>query len=142
MTGIKRIGPGLKMDKKLVETIRLKRTLPRIIANNSLNHFLEGFRSNGGQTDAGRWSRRKPGTRRDSGRNILVDTGALRRDVRIRMTTFKRIVLGTARTPYARRHNEGLKGMPKREFLGKSSKLDAKNKELIQKQLNRIYKWA
>lgn len=134
---VRRVGKGLQMDKKLTDWLRLKRNLPRIIANNSLNHYLKGFRNGGGQTDAGAWAARKRGAPRNAGRGILVDTGALRRDVKVRTTTFKRIIIGTSRIAYARRHNEGL-NMPKREFLGDSKKLDKQNKKLILKSIDKV----
>ncbi|WP_372747097.1 phage morphogenesis protein [Lutibacter sp.] len=42
--------------------------------------------------------------------------------------------------PYAQRHNEGLNGMPKRQFMGASKALDKKIKRKIDKQLNQIFK--
>jgi len=135
---IKRRGKGFQFPRKVKQAERLKTQLPRIIANDSLNWFLAGFRKGGGQTDEGRWKPRKRTTKRNTGRGILVDTGALRRDVRVRKLTFKSIVLGTVRIPYARRHNDGLKGMPKREFLGDSKKLDRKNKKTILKSIDKI----
>lgn len=136
--GIKKIGKGFNFPQKKRESKRLKATLPRIVANDALNHFLLGFRKGGGQTDAGKWAPRKRTARRNIGRALLVDTGALRRDVKVRLLTFKKIVIGTTRIIYARRHNEGLKGMPKREFLGDSKKLDKKLKKLILKELDKI----
>lgn len=136
---IKLLGKGLQMGKKVQAWVRLKRVLPRLVANNSLNHYLQGFRQGGGQTDEGKWQARKRGAPRDTSRNILVDTGALRRDIRIRRTTFRSIIIGTARIAYARRHNEGL-DMPKREFLGESKELDKKNTKLVTKRINKIMK--
>ena len=135
---VKKKGKGFNFPQKKREIDRLKTQLPRIVANEALNHFLLGFRRGGGQTDAGRWAPRKRTARRNAGRALLVDTGALRRDVQVRLTTLKKIVIGTTRIIYARRHNEGLKGMPKREFLGDSKKLDKKVNKLILKELNNI----
>lgn len=137
---VKRIGGGFNFPEKKREIDRLKQILPKIIANEALNYFLEGFRNGGGQTDAGRWPSRRPSARRNSGRALLVDTGALRRDIKIRSTRMGKILIGTERIIYARRHNEGLKGMPKREFLGDSKKLDTKLKKTILKEINKILK--
>lgn len=134
---VRKIGKGFNFSQKRREINRLKETLPRIVANEALNHFLEGFRKGGGQTDAGRWPARKRTARRNAGRALLVDTGALRRDVQVRLTSFRKILISTLRIIYARRHNEGL-NMPKREFLGHSKKLDKKIKKLILKELNKI----
>ena len=131
-------GKGFNFLKKRREITQLKAQLPRIVANEALNHFLLGFRTGGGQTDAGKWPARKRTARRNAGRALLVDTGALRRDVQVRLITSRKIVIGTSRLVYAQRHNEGLKGMPKREFLGDSKKLDAKVNKLILRELNKI----
>ena len=39
---------------------------------------------------------------------------------------------------YASRHNEGLDGMPKRQFMGKSAFLDGKIKDKLTKELDKI----
>jgi phage gpG-like protein len=151
-SGIKKIGKGFDFAKKKIELIRNKRQIARIVANEALNHFLVGFRKGGGQTDAGMWRKRKlrvrdftskspkvrARARKQVGRAILVDTGALRRDIGVRSISSRKVSIGTTRIPYARRHNEGLKGMPKREFLGDSKKLDKKVNKLILKELNKI----
>lgn len=46
----------------------------------------------------------------------------------------------TSYKPYAKRHNEGLKGMPKRQFIGKSPKLDKNIAKMLKKQLDKIFK--
>lgn len=140
---IKKLGKGFNFPKKENEFRKLQLILPRIIANNSLNHFLKGFRNGGGQTDAGRWKNRKRADKRT--RSILVNTGALRRDIRVRRTTLKSIIIGTQSIVYARRHNEGLtdsrgRGMPKREFLGDSKVLDKVNINIILKSIDKIMK--
>lgn len=156
---IKKIGKGFNFPAKVKQWRKMNRNLPRVIANDSLNHFLQGFRNGGGQTDAGRWRKRKlrirdftskskkvkARVRKQAGRAVLVDTGALRRDVRVRRTTIKSIVIGTQSIAYARRHNEGLtdklgRKMPKREFLGDSRKLDKKNVKTILRKINKIMK--
>ncbi len=140
---IKKLGKGFNFPSKVKEWDKTKRQLPRIIANDSLNHFLKGFRNGGGQTDAGRWSDRRKTAKRNVGRSTLIDTGALRRDVQIRRKTFKSIVLGTQSIIYARRHNEGItdklgRKMPKREFLGDSKKLDKLNLKTILREIDKI----
>lgn len=42
--------------------------------------------------------------------------------------------------PYAERHNEGLKGMPKRQFIGKSKTLEQNIERMLAKQLDKIFK--
>ncbi len=41
---------------------------------------------------------------------------------------------------YAQVHNEGLDGMPKRQFIGKSANLDKKIKKKFDQQLDKIFK--
>jgi phage gpG-like protein len=142
------------LDKKQLRKLEnSKRKLPKIIANQSLNHYLEGFRKGGGQTDASinGWKKRKlklrdfaskgrktrQRARRQKGRAILVDTGQLRNDLQVISRSRREIVLGTKRIPYAARHNEGL-NMPKREFIGDSRELNEKNMKRITKELDKI----
>ena len=142
---IKRKGKGFEFDKVTKNYKKFQRDAPPIVANNTLNWFLKGFREGGGRTDAGKWQRRKRTAKRDSGRSILVDTGALRRDVKRIKATFKEIIIGTTRIPYARRHNEGLtdklgRRMPKREFIGDSKKLTDDNLKLINKMIAKFFR--
>lgn len=113
---------------------RAKRELPRILINQAKNHFLKGFRKGGYQTDAsgGGWRPRKDS--RTTGA-ILVDVGDLRADIQVRKVSFSRSVLGTRNIPYAARHNEGLAGMPKREFIGESLRLEREQIKTIERAL-------
>lgn len=142
MAGIKRIGPGFEFDKTLANYKRFQETAPKIIAEQSKNHFLEGFRKGGGQTDASKsgWEPRKKTAKRNEGRGILIDTGALRRSIRVIKASFKEIIISTERVKYAERHNEGLKGMPQREFMGDSKDLNRKNKNSLVNLLKRVFK--
>lgn len=51
----------------------------------------------------------------------------------------KKVVLYTYKE-YAQRHNEGLDGMPKRQFMGKSNYLDTQIYKKIEKKLNELLK--
>jgi hypothetical protein len=140
---IKRVSGKFEFSRNRKDFEQFKRTAPKIIANNSLNHFLQGFRQGGGKTDAGRWQPRKPSTRRNEGRSLLVDTGALRRDVQVLKAFWNQIVLGTRNIPYAIRHNEGTadrlgRKMPKREYIGESKELNKNNVNLLEKMLNKV----
>lgn len=139
---IKRIGNGFEFDKSLSAYKSFKQKAPKVIANNSLNHFLEGFRKGGGQTDdsKGGWTARGSSAPRNQGRAILVDTGALRRSIHALKISFKEIIIGTTGIPYADRHNEGLVGMPKREFIGDSKELNEKNKKILVNLLSKVFK--
>ena len=145
---IKRIGRGFELNKSKQKFSFFKQTAPKIIANNSLNWFLEGFRKAGGQTDASRggWEMRNP-RKNETGRQrsnlIGKGTGALRRDLKVLKSVFGNIVLGTSNIPYAIRHNEGTtdrfgRKMPKREFIGHSKELNKQNIKLLDKLLRKV----
>lgn len=119
---------------------RLMKTLPVILGNDAQNHFLEGFRKGGGQTDASASGWTPPKSPRKRGHATLIETGALRRDIRRRETSVGRTVVGTRNIAYAARHNEGLAGMPKREFIGKSRKLESNHIQRINQELRRLIK--
>lgn len=55
------------------------------------------------------WKPRKRGAKRNVGRAILIDTGRLRRSIRILKSTKNSITVGTD-VPYAAAHNEGFEG--------------------------------
>ena len=140
---IKRIGKGFEFQDNLRKFGAFKQSAPKVIANNSLNWFLKGFRTGGGQTDASKsgWVDRNP-RKGESGRQpsrlVGKGTGHLRRDFQVIKAVFGQIVLGTKRIPYAIRHNEGLNGMPKREFAGESKELNKQNEGLLTKMLNKV----
>ena len=139
---IKKIG-NFNLKRKLANFNRQKSILPKRLANQSVNHFKEGFDNGGGKTDASKsgWKRRKAGTKRNVGRAILVDSGALKRDIKTLNATWRYIRVGTSsRTiKYASRHNKGLAGMPKREFIGKSKELTSKNWKMIRTTIKMVF---
>ena len=143
--GIRRVKGKFHFKSNMAEMIRFKKKAPSVIANQSLNWFLQGFRKGGHQTDASRggWARRKKSSKRNKGRAILVDSGDLRRDVQKLKVSFNEIILGTRRIVYARRHNEGItdrlgREMPKREFMGDSKGLTKKNNDTIVKMMDKV----
>jgi len=147
MAGIRRIGGGFELDNVATRFEVFKRTAPRVIAEQSKNHFLEGFRKGGGQTNDSKsgWAARKNNAQRNSGRAILIDTGSLRRSITVLKATWQSIIIGTTRIPYADRHNEGItdklgRAMPKREYIGDSDELDKKNKDLITRLIMRVFR--
>ena len=136
---IKKIGSfGIDKLKTVLNTFNNK--VPKIIANEVKNHFLEGFRQGGKQTNESRggWTARSTRARRNQGRALLVDTGALRGDILTRQVSPRRIVVGTRNVPYSVYINEGTDKMPKREFIGESTALELKIKRIIEKGLENI----
>lgn len=129
---------------KAVRAYKLaKSSLPVVIANNSKNHFSQGFRQSGGQTDASRggWQRRKKDPK-GAQRGILIGRkgGRMWKALQVISSTFSKIEVGILGIAYAERHNEGLDGMPQREILGPSAQLDSSNRKIILKELNDIFK--
>jgi phage gpG-like protein len=55
------------------------------------------------------WKQRKPGAKRNQGRAILMNTGRLRRSIRIVRVTSDSVTIGSD-VPYAQVHNDGFKG--------------------------------
>lgn len=73
--------------------------------------------------------------RKESGRAILVKSGALRRSLKYYRSGLSSVII-TSNLPYANAHNEGIRGrLPKRQFVGDSAKL---NKLIIRKLDKRI----
>jgi phage gpG-like protein len=77
----------------------------------------------------------------DTTRAILVKTGDLRRSI-IRNPANRAALSIKISTDlvYAARHNNGLKKMPKRQFMGDSYNLNEKVKQVIVKRLDNIFK--
>ena len=125
--------------KKVLRRITHDRTFPRRLGTIAVNHFKMSFR-NSGFTDRGlvKWKRRKNNA--DSGRATLVKTGDLRRSIKIKSSSFRKTVIATTGIPYAARHNEGLKGMPQRQFMGDSDKLEEKLKKSIILHIKKAFK--
>lgn len=126
-----------------------KQTLPKILANEAKNFFLEGFRK-GGFTDNGfkKWAPRfkrlsrtlVSRTEREPSNLIGAGSGKLRRSIAVRIATFLRIVIGTSGIPYAARHNLGLKNMPQRQFIGDSKRLERELERRIFKEMDKVFR--
>jgi len=88
--------------------------LPIMAGNEALNFFLDNFKRQGFLGSSLQpWPKRKNPTKwgmtpKRNGRALLVDTGMLRRSIRIVSITNTTVIIGTD-VPYARVHNEGLR---------------------------------
>lgn len=131
---------------------RLKVELPVILANQAQNYFVDSWSKQGWEGKTWKTPQRKiPGTNaykypKDKGlgrrtRATLVQTGRMRRAVgmSIRAKSFEQIRL-VVDLPYAKRHNEGLDGMPKRQFMAQSARLEKLQKEKIVSYIDQIWK--
>ena len=142
----KRVIKGDDLPEIIENFEKLKTELPEILANHAKNHFLKGFRNQGGATDhsLGGWkslskSYQEYKYRNNKKRNILTLTGDLKNDIKRRKATFARTILGTENIPYAVKHNEGKGGMPKREFIGDSKKLYKSLEKEIKTELDLVF---
>lgn len=84
---------------------------PGMLGNDAVNFFLDSFKR---QAWLGNnlqpWAKRRNNKGRNSGRAILVDTGRLRRSIRIIGVSAGAVTIGTD-VPYAKAHNEGFRGV-------------------------------
>jgi phage gpG-like protein len=111
------------------------------IGNSAKSFFVENFRKQGfDDKNVERWQPRKKADKR-AGRAILVKTGDLRRSI-IRNPANRAALSIKISTDlvYAARHNNGLKGMPKRQFIGDSYNLNERIKKIIVKRLDNTFK--
>ena len=111
------------------------------IGNSAKSFFVENFRKQGfDDKSVERWQPRKKADKR-AGRAILVKTGDLRRSI-IRNPANRAALSVKISTDlvYAARHNDGLKGMPKRQFIGDSYNLNERIKKIIVKRLDNTFK--
>jgi phage gpG-like protein len=111
------------------------------IGNAAKSFFVENFRKQGfDDKNVEKWKPRKKADKR-AGRAILVKTGDLRRSI-IRNPANRAALSVKISTDlvYAARHNNGLKGMPKRQFMGDSYNLNERIKKIIVKRLDNTFK--
>ena len=111
------------------------------IGNSAKSFFVENFRKQGfDDKNVEKWQPRKKADKR-AGRAILVKTGDLRRSI-IRNPANRAALSIKISTDlvYAARHNNGLKGMPKRQFMGDSYNLNERIKKIIVKRLDNTFK--
>jgi phage gpG-like protein len=111
------------------------------VGNTAKVFFVESFRKQGfDDKTVQKWQPRKVADKRE-GRAILVKTGDLRRSI-IRNPANRAALTIKISTDlvYAARHNNGLKKMPKRQFMGDSYNLNEKVKAVIVKRLDNVFK--
>ena len=143
-----------KFEEKIKAIERVKKTLPTILGNMALNHFIKSF-DDSGFTDytLNKWRPRKRQGRGKKGRvksvgsrALLVKSGRLKRSIKLKNKTFSLIKISSS-LPYSEIHNEGLMGkawgkhsfkMPKRQFIGDSEKLRKQILNEIEKTFNSI----
>jgi phage gpG-like protein len=134
------------IEGKIKDFERFERTIPKRVGNVALNHFLDSW-DDEAFSDATKgsnpWAKRKTLNRADARtqqrRQLLIDTGALKRSMKVsRPATFQRIAVGSYGIKYAEFHNKGTARLPKRQFVGRSEMLNKKIQRLIRNELKRI----
>ena len=143
--------------------------LPPQIGNAYLNFFLDRFKEQGWREGGSlkKWKKRTSKGKNKRGRNLLIQSGRLKRSLRMR-TKGDRIIFSTD-VPYAKIHNEGgavkksvrvrshvrrQRGkrtkvkehkrkinteMPQRKFMGRSSFAEQKIIKQIERELQKIF---
>jgi phage gpG-like protein len=104
----------LKHSKDFGKTIKdfqaFKQRLPNLVGGTAVRYFKESFRRQGWAGDSfTNWKPRKPSAKRDKGRALLIDSGRLRRGIRISASSFGFVQVSND-VPYAAVHNDGFKG--------------------------------
>ncbi len=105
--GLKPTGPGFRLKERISAFNKFKATFPTVAGQLAVNHFKKSFRDQG-FTDAALvpWKPRKKNAPRNAGRNILTDTGDLKRSVKVKGADWNKITVGSD-LKYAAIHNEG-----------------------------------
>lgn len=130
---------------------KTKRELPIILAKATQSEFVKNFRNEG--FDGEKWitpNRRIAGTNeykypKTKGlsrrtKPTLTNSVALRRATAnsIRQATWERIML-VVDLPYAKRHNEGLDGMPQRTYIGQTNELTRIQNGIVTKYFDKVW---
>lgn len=123
---------------------KMANDLPRRAARAMLNQSKEAFRAEA-WTDGGTkpWASRKRPNKADRAtgrkRALLVDSGNLKRSLNIKKKTLREIRVGSYGIPYASRHNQGLAGMPRRQFVGRSKELTHKLRLIVREEFRKVF---
>lgn len=93
-----------KLKAKVKSAIR---TLPKVLANEAVNWSKDSFDRQGFLDETLEpWAPRKKNKKRNAGKSILIQSGRLKRSIRVISSTDNSAVIGTD-VPYARIHNYG-----------------------------------
>lgn len=115
-------------------------TLMRRLANESVNFFKNDVFEAQGFIDEGvtKWQGRK--SKRDNeGRKILVKTGRGRQGIKAVVIRPHMAIIDST-VPYMAYHNTGTKRLPKRQFIGKSKRLERLHRKTIAQHLAKLFK--
>ena len=136
-------------DRVLQNLDRVKNILPKTLANETKNYFVKEFNSQ--EWNGTKWKPSKRQTNPKKTRDTaatLVQSGTLRRAVinSLQSATFEKIFFEVKDVDYAKVHNEGLRAgrgkgfqMPKRQFMGQTTKLSIIQRATIDKVIDKIW---
>lgn len=98
---------GLDRFGKRIELVKeLNRKYPAIAGSHAVSFYKQSFRRKGFiDKRMDKWPARLP-TKKGKGRGLMINTGKLRRSIRVTRKGFGFVVIGTD-VPYAQIHNEG-----------------------------------
>ncbi len=156
--------------KILRQYAALKAALPALIGEEAVNFAKDNFRKQGfHDATVQKWQKRSSKAPRNKGRALLVDTGRLKRSVRVTRISGSKVYIGSD-VPYAQIHNEGgqVTGnanvrahqrrtrtgrtsvsahtrkidfkMPRRQYIGPSVELSRRINKMLSKRLSNALK--
>lgn len=97
----------IRADKEALR--RARNDIARVIAQTIYNFFLDSFQRQGWlDNNLQAWPERTRISKRNSGRSLLIDTGALKGSLDIARQNWPTIKVVSAGVAYARAHNEGM----------------------------------
>jgi phage gpG-like protein len=99
------------LDKIASEVKKVVDQLPQQLGNEIVNFALDNFRLQGWRGSSLQpWQKRSPKAKKNNGRAILINTGRLRRSIKVLRVGAGFVTVGSD-VPYAKAHNEGFKGV-------------------------------
>lgn len=150
--------PGDEKLKRDLENLKKRLlTLPKKVGDTAVLFTKQRFREQAWVDNSTQpWKKRNPNAKRNKGRALLMNSGRLRRSIRIVGTTSDSVTIGS-NVPYAAAHNEGFKGavqvsahsrkgkpvkahsrnmnLPVRRFMGPSAALNKQITRLIKAEI-------
>lgn len=131
-------------DKVLNNLTRVKRELPKMVANDTKNYFLNSFKVEAWDGKAWELPKRRK-KKHPKGRDrskTLVQTGKLRRAVSnsLKTATWEVIKFDVTDVNYAAYNNFGTKTIPQRQFIGQTKELTKIQSNRIQNYMNKIWR--
>jgi phage gpG-like protein len=102
---------GISQLQRQFKSVLLR--VPLLVGNEAVNFALDNFKMQGFQGATFQpWIKRKVSwvKNKRAGRNLLIDSGRLRRTIRITQMTTNYVAIGTD-VKYAKAHNEGVNGL-------------------------------